>query len=100
MKQIFLPGDKLEEWSDNGQVRIEGNVAIIIEKNLQYGLEEAVRRTFDLLDPMVVEPDRRPALTRAINEVAKSKGLLKKLNANLSGDDVREGIRYCISQGG
>ena len=34
----------------------------------------------------------KSALTRAINEVAKGKGMLKKLDANLSGDDVREGI--------
>ena len=34
----------------------------------------------------------RSALTRAINEVAKSKGLLKKEKFTLSGDDVREGL--------
>ncbi len=34
----------------------------------------------------------RSALTRAINETAKSKGLLKKVDFSLSGDDVREGL--------
>ena len=34
----------------------------------------------------------KAALTRAVNEVAKNKGLLKKVNFTLSGDDVREGL--------
>ncbi len=34
----------------------------------------------------------KAALTRAINETAKNKGLLKKVNFTLSGDDVREGL--------
>ena len=34
----------------------------------------------------------KSALTRVINEVAKNKGMLKKVNFNLSGDDVREGM--------
>lgn len=34
----------------------------------------------------------KSAMTRVINEVAKAKGLLKKVSFNLSGDDVREGI--------
>ncbi len=38
----------------------------------------------------------KSAMTRAINEVARGKGMLKKLNANLSGDDVREGITAVI----
>ncbi len=38
----------------------------------------------------------KAALTRAINEVAKNKGLLKKVNFSLSGDDVREGLTAVI----
>jgi DNA gyrase subunit B len=38
----------------------------------------------------------KAALTRAINEVAKNKGLLKKENFTLSGDDVREGLTSVI----
>ncbi len=38
----------------------------------------------------------KAALTRAINEVAKNKGLLKKVNFSLSGDDVREGMTSVI----
>ncbi len=34
----------------------------------------------------------KSALTRSINETAKSKGLLKKVDFTLSGDDVREGL--------
>jgi len=34
----------------------------------------------------------KAALTRAVNEVAKNKGLLKKDTVTLSGDDVREGL--------
>jgi DNA gyrase subunit B len=38
----------------------------------------------------------KAALTRAINETAKAKGLLKKVNFTLSGDDVREGLTAVI----
>jgi DNA gyrase subunit B len=38
----------------------------------------------------------KAALTRAINEVAKTKGLLKKESFTLSGDDVREGLTSVI----
>ena len=34
----------------------------------------------------------KSALTRSINETAKAKGLLKKVDFTLSGDDVREGL--------
>ncbi len=34
----------------------------------------------------------KAALTRCVNEVAKNKGLFKKDNISLSGDDVREGL--------
>ncbi len=34
----------------------------------------------------------KSALTRAVNEIAKTKGLLKKVDYSLSGDDVREGL--------
>ncbi|GAB4303042.1 MAG: hypothetical protein Kow0090_18650 [Myxococcota bacterium] len=43
MKQIFLPGDKLEEWAEKGQVIVVGDVAEIAGKGLKYKLEEAVR---------------------------------------------------------
>jgi DNA gyrase subunit B len=39
----------------------------------------------------------RKALTRAINDSARSKGLLKEKDANLSGEDVREGLTVVIS---
>ena len=39
----------------------------------------------------------RTALTRAINEFARSKGLLKEKDENLSGEDVREGLTAVIS---
>ena len=38
----------------------------------------------------------KSALTRVINEVAKAKGLLKKENFTLTGDDVREGMTAVI----
>jgi DNA gyrase subunit B len=38
----------------------------------------------------------KSALTRIINEVAKEKGLLKKEDFTLSGDDVREGLTAVI----
>jgi len=39
----------------------------------------------------------RTALTRAINEVARDKGVLKEKDKNLGGDDVREGLTAVIS---
>jgi DNA gyrase subunit B len=38
----------------------------------------------------------KSALTRAINETAKNKGLMKKVSFTLSGDDVREGLTAVI----
>jgi len=39
----------------------------------------------------------RSALTRTLNAIARSKGLLKEKDANLTGDDVREGLTAVIS---
>jgi DNA gyrase subunit B len=39
----------------------------------------------------------KAALTRTLNAEARSKGLLKEKDANLSGDDVREGLTAVIS---
>jgi DNA gyrase subunit B len=39
----------------------------------------------------------RAALTRTLNAYARSKGLLKEKDENLSGDDVREGLTAVIS---
>ena len=39
----------------------------------------------------------RSALTRTLNAYARNKGLLKEKDANLSGDDVREGLTAVIS---
>ncbi len=38
----------------------------------------------------------KAALTRCVNEVAKTKGKLKKESVNLSGDDIREGLTTVI----
>ena len=39
----------------------------------------------------------RSALTRALNNYARNKGILKEKDGNLSGDDVREGLTAIIS---
>jgi len=39
----------------------------------------------------------RKALTKSINEFARSKGLLKEKDANLTGEDVREGLTAVLS---
>jgi DNA gyrase subunit B len=39
----------------------------------------------------------RSALTRTLNAIAKSRGLLKEKDENLSGDDVREGLTAVVS---
>lgn len=39
----------------------------------------------------------KSALTRTLNNYAQNKGLLKNLNINLSGDDIREGLTAVLS---
>ena len=39
----------------------------------------------------------RKSLTKAVNDFARSKGLLKEKDANLSGEDIREGLTAVIS---
>ena len=39
----------------------------------------------------------KQAVTRTINDYARSKGILKEKDANLSGDDTREGLAAVIS---
>jgi DNA gyrase subunit B len=39
----------------------------------------------------------RSALTRTLNSVARNRGLLKEKDANLSGEDVREGLTAVVS---
>ena len=39
----------------------------------------------------------RTALTRAVNEFARSKGILKEKDENLTGEDVREGLTAVVS---
>ena len=39
----------------------------------------------------------RTALTKAVNDFARSKGLLKEKDSNLTGEDVREGLTAVIS---
>ncbi|NIA24009.1 MAG: DNA topoisomerase (ATP-hydrolyzing) subunit B [Gammaproteobacteria bacterium] len=39
----------------------------------------------------------RKALTRALNEFARSKGILKEKDLNLNGEDVREGLTAIVS---
>ncbi|MBJ8193545.1 DNA topoisomerase IV subunit B, partial [Bacillus cereus] len=39
----------------------------------------------------------KSALTRIINDYARKNGLIKDNNANLTGDDVREGLTAIIS---
>ncbi|NLH98885.1 MAG: DNA topoisomerase IV subunit B, partial [Chthonomonadales bacterium] len=75
---------------------------VVVEVAIQYnlGYSEAVL----CFANMINTPDGgthlsgfRTALTRVINAYARKQGLIKEKEANLSGDDVREGLAAVIS---
>ena len=75
-----------------------GEVEIAMQWNTGYG-ENVMSFANDIYTPeggMHLE-GFRTALTRVINDYARKQGLLKEKEANLTGDDVREGLSAVIS---
>ncbi len=75
-----------------------GEVEIAMQWNTAYG-ENVMSFANDIYTPeggMHLE-GFRTALTRVINDYARKQGLLKEKEANLTGDDVREGLSAVIS---
>ena len=75
-----------------------GEVEVAMQWNTGYG-ENVMSFANDIYTPeggMHLE-GFRTALTRVINDYARKQGLLKEKEANLTGDDVREGLSAVIS---
>ena len=75
-----------------------GEVEVSLQWNSGYG-ENVMSFANDIYTPeggMHLE-GFRTALTRVINDYARKQNLLKEKDANLSGDDVREGLTAIIS---
>ena len=75
-----------------------GEVEVSLQWNAGYG-ENVMSFANDIYTPeggMHLE-GFRTALTRVINDYARKQNLLKEKDANLSGDDVREGLSAVIS---
>ena len=89
----------LEGTSEEGApVDKMGEVEVAMQWNTGYG-ETVMSFANDIYTPeggMHLE-GFRTALTRVINDYARKQGLIKEKEANLTGDDVREGISAVIS---
>ncbi len=89
----------LEGTSEEGaEVDKMGEVEVAMQWNTGYS-ETVMSFANDIYTPeggMHLE-GFRTALTRVINDYARKQGLIKEKEANLSGDDVREGISAVIS---
>ncbi|MFA0753778.1 MAG: hypothetical protein IMHGJWDQ_001557 [Candidatus Fervidibacter sp.] len=95
-RPIYLSGVKRIEG--DGKVRDE----VIVEVALQYheGVQEQIvsfANDVRTVDGGTHESGFKNALTRVINNYARKVGLLKEKEANLTGDDVREGLTAVIS---
>jgi len=95
-RPIYISGMKRIEG--DGKVRDE----VIVEVALQYheGVQEQIvsfANDVRTVDGGTHESGFKNALTRVINNYARKVGLLKEKEANLTGDDVREGLTAVIS---
>ena len=91
---IYIEGASLEGTPTERM----GEVEVAMQWNTGYG-ENVMSFANDIYTPeggMHLE-GFRTALTRVINDYARKQGLLKEKEANLTGDDVREGLSAVIS---
>jgi DNA gyrase subunit B len=91
---IYIEGKS----DDDAPAEKMGEVEVALQWNTGYG-ETVMSFANDIYTPeggMHLEGFRN-ALTRVINDYARKQGILKEKDANLTGDDVREGISAVIS---
>ena len=93
-KPIYLDGKS----EPDAPVEKTGEVEVAMQWNTSYS-ENVMSFANDIYTPeggMHLE-GFRTALTKVINDYARRQGMLKDKDANLSGDDVREGLSAVIS---
>ena len=93
-KPIYLAG-KTDEGTDPAKA---GEVEVAIQWNTSYS-ETVMSFANNIYTPeggMHLE-GFRTALTRVINDYARKQNILKEKDANLTGDDIREGLAAVIS---
>ncbi|MCH4214118.1 MAG: DNA topoisomerase (ATP-hydrolyzing) subunit B [Atopobiaceae bacterium] len=91
---IYIEGESDESVSDDRR----GEVEVALQWNGSYS-ENVMSFANDIYTPeggMHLE-GFRAALTKVINDYARKQNILKEKDANLSGDDVREGLTAVIS---
>jgi len=99
----------IKHLNKNKEVR-HGNIFYTEAKVDEVAIEIALQYTNDFSESLhafannITNPEGgmhvsgfRTALTRTINSYARNKSILKEKDANLSGDDVREGLTTIIS---
>jgi len=99
-KPIILGGKRRVSFRGKDQVEIEDDMYVDVV--LQYN--DSFNDQILCYTNAIPNPDGgthltgfRSALTRAINQYAKSNGLVKEKDPPISGDDVREGLTAVIS---
>ena len=88
----------LEGKNDNPDPAKRGEVEVALQWNTSYS-ENVMSFANNIYTPeggMHLE-GFRTALTRVVNDYARKQGILKEKDANLTGDDIREGLTAIIS---
>jgi DNA gyrase subunit B len=88
--------------SGEGEAKLKSKLPVKVELAFQY--TDDVKETIFSFANNIINPEGgmhlvgfRTALTRTLNNYARSKGYLKEKDQNLQGEDVREGITSIIS---
>ena len=100
-EEVFYVEKTVTPKEDEGQA-LKNTKPVAVEISLQY--TEDMKETMFSFANNIYNPEGgmhvvgfRTALTRTINSYAREKGILKEKDANLSGEDVREGLTAIVS---
>lgn len=100
-EEVFYVEKTVTPKEDEGKA-LKNTDPVVVEVGLQYTGD--MKETVLSFANNVYNPEGgthivgfRTALTRTLNAYAREKGLLKEKDANLSGEDVREGLTAIIS---